>query len=587
MTPLNRDPYKISTHNRQGHKGGGIALITESDLAIKLRSSGVKPTFEYATWEVSIGCKIITFMTIYHPPYSLINKSTNGMFLDEFTDYMTDLLPDSTNNIVMGDFNLHINKEDDVNSAIFMDTIEAMGLYQHVSFPTHQSGNTLDLIISELQNSIAIKTITPGPFISDHCAIISTLNIKKLPTERTNKEVRKTHKITTEEWMNEFDPNKVALNCNLEETVANLGIELKHTLDKLAPLKRCSISLRPKMPWYDKEMAQHKAKVRRKEKRWIRYKLPSCWIEFKNTRNSYYGRLNHKKKEIIRTQITDNTNNSKKLYALITNLTTKPNPIQWSVHKDKQKLADDFANYFQDKILQIRMRFDGIPGHEEPTDFSVPQLRKFAPLTKKEVVLTIKWMKTKSCELDDIPTDILKQMLPKVIGLITKIVNMSLKQGVYSTKWKVAMVKPLLKKLGLELINPKNRPVSNLPFISKVVENCMLLQLSRHCKDFNLQPDYQSADREDYSCEMAVLKISNDILWAFENQSIMSLVAIDLSAAFDTVDHTILLDLLNNKFGITDKALKWLDSYLCPRSFKVAIDKEYHSKVHNLEVSVH
>ena len=207
-------------------------------------------------------------------------------------------------------------------------------------------------------------------------------------------------------------------------------------------------------------------------------------------------------------------------------------------------------------------------------------------MTEKEVLLIIKRMKTKSCELDDMPTDILKQMLPKVIGLITKIVNMSLEQGEFSTKWKVAVVRPLLKKLGLELINPNYRPVSNLPFISKVVENCMLLQLSRHCKDFNLQLDYQSAYCEDYSCETAVLKISNNVLWAFEHQSIMSLVAIDLSAAFDTVDHAILLNILNNKFGITDKALKWFDSYLHPRSFKVAIDKDHHSKEHSLEVSV-
>ena len=168
-------------------------------------------------------------MAIYHPLYSLINKSTNGMFLDEFTDYIANLLLDSTNNIVMGDFNLHVSKEDDVNSAIFMNTIEAMGLYQHVSFPTHWSGNTLDLVISELQNSIAIKTTKLGPFISDHCAIISTLNIKKLPTKRIKNEVRKLHKVTTEEWINEFDPTKVALSCNLDETVANLGQELKHT----------------------------------------------------------------------------------------------------------------------------------------------------------------------------------------------------------------------------------------------------------------------------------------------------------------------------------------------------------------------
>ena len=114
----------------------------------------------------------------------------------------------------------------------------------------------------------------------------------------------------------------------------------------------------------------------------------------------------------------------------------------------------------------------------------------------------------------------------------------------------------------------------------------MLLQLSWHCDDFNLQPDYQSAYRENYSCKTAVLRISNDIQWAFEKQSITSLVAIDLSAAFNTVDHTILLNILNCKFGITYKALKWFDSYLWPRSFKVLIDNKHCSKNQDLDVSV-
>ena len=89
---------------------------------------------------------------------------------------------------------------------------------------------------------------------------------------------------------------------------------------------------------------------------------------------------------------------------------------------------------------------------------------------------------------------------------------------------------------------------------------------------FNLQPDYQSAYREDYSCETAVLGISNDILWAMEKQSITSLVTLDLSAAFDTVDHDTLLHILNAKYGIEDTALKWFDQYLRPRSFKVTIN---------------
>ena len=113
----------------------------------------------------------------------------------------------------------------------------------------------------------------------------------------------------------------------------------------------------------------------------------------------------------------------------------------------------------------------------------------------------------------------------------------------------------------------------------------MLLQLSDHCKMFNLQPDYQSAYREDYSCETTVLGISNDILWAMEKQSITSLVALDLSAAFDTVDHNTLLHILNAKYGIEDTALKWFDEYLRPRAFKVTINGQY-SKPRDLAVSV-
>ena len=125
-------------------------------------------------------------------------------------------------------------------------------------------------------------------------------------------------------------------------------------------------------------------------------------------------------------------------------------------------------------------------------------------------------LKSKSYELDTIPTHILKQMMPTVLPLINKIVNISLTKGEFHRNWKTAIVLPLLKKIGLDLIHANFRPVSNLSFISKVIECCMLLQLSQHCEEFNLQPDYQSAYREHYSCETAVLKISNDVLWAME-----------------------------------------------------------------------
>ena len=172
-------------------------------------------------------------------------------------------------------------------------------------------------------------------------------------------------------------------------------------------------------------------------------------------------------------------------------------------------------------------------------------------------------------------------MLPKAIPLITKIVNISLGEGCFCREWNTAVVRPLLQKFVL--IN--YRPVSNLTFVSKIMEQCKFLQLSQYCMDYNLQPNYQSAYREHYSCETAILKVSNDLLWGMERQSITSLAALDLSAIFDTVDHDILLYILRNKYGIKDKDLKWLDEYLRPHSFKVNVNGTYSNET-NLEVSV-
>ena len=96
---------------------------------------------------------------------------------------------------------------------------------------------------------------------------------------------------------------------------------------------------------------------------------------------------------------------------------------------------------------------------------------------------------------------------------------------------------PYLKKTGLDLIHKNYRPVSNLCILSKVVAKCMLCQLIDHCDSNNLLPDFQSAYRKNYSTETSLIKIKNDILWAMENQRAMIMILLDLSAAFDMVDH--------------------------------------------------
>ena len=136
----------------------------------------------------------------------------------------------------------------------------------------------------------------------------------------------------------------------------------------------------------------------------------------------------------------------------------------------------------------------------------------------------------------------------------------------------MAIIHPLIKKLGLELVYSNYRPVSNLPFLSKVVEKCMLKQFNIHCDNNNLVPNYQLAYRQNYSMETSIIKLCNDVLWAMENQQLTAFIAIGLSAAFDTVDHDILHNVLTTKFNVTGTALKLLDNYLRPRFCKVAVN---------------
>ena len=138
-----------------------------------------------------------------------------------------------------------------------------------------------------------------------------------------------------------------------------------------------------------------------------------------------------------------------------------------------------------------------------------------------------------------------------ITHLLTKLVNESLQTGEFPDNLKKALVIPLLRKPSLEPIPRNYRPISNLPFVGKLMERCVIDQLMEHIHANNLMEPLQSAYRSHHSTKTALLKVKTDILKAMDNQEVTCLVLLDLSAAFDMVDHKILLERLENLFGIT------------------------------------
>ena len=246
------------------------------------------------------------------------------------------------------------------------------------------------------------------------------------------------------------------------------------------------------------------------------------------------------------------------------------------VHTCKRKRTNNFNAFFTNKLLNIRSELGLTDTHTRGSVinfFSGVPLNTFMDATEAEIWNIFKLSPAKSCELDPLPTWLLKECKAELVPLITDIVNMSLRESMIPKSLLTAHIRPLLKKTGLDSDILKNdRPVSNLTFISKVIEKVISGRLNEHLISNSLFDPLQSAYRDKPSTETVLIKVQNDILSALDAGSSDILLMLDLSAAFDTIDHNILLSRLCNVYGITGNALDWFRSSLTGRIQHVVIE---------------
>ena len=174
---FNKNTYRIESAYHQTGKGGGLAFIHRSTNDVKPLAKGQTRSFEYATWSLMVRKKTISITEIYHPPPK--DNITNGMFINDITDHLKSLLPASANNVILGDFNMHINDMSSNDVVIFHDTLMALGLTLHVTTSNHAKGDILNLILTEEVTSIKLTSCQMGPFLSDHKLASGVFNIKK------------------------------------------------------------------------------------------------------------------------------------------------------------------------------------------------------------------------------------------------------------------------------------------------------------------------------------------------------------------------------------------------------------------------
>ena len=348
-------------------------------------------------------------------------------------------------------------------------------------------------------------------------------------------------------------------------------------LDKHAPLKNRIITLRPAAPWYTESIRVEKQKRRKLERLWRASGLAVHRQMYADQCNLVNKCIVDSKMDYYSGLIKENHSNPKSLFSNFDKMLHRKAEEKLPHSHDNVSLANEFANFFTDKITAIREELqleknavdDCLP---EPPPYSGDRFCEFQPVTIEELSNLVGSSGSKSCALDPIPAPVLKGCLDLLLPFITKVVNLSLERGVMAEDMKKALLKPSLEQASMDYKMFENfRPVSNLSFLSKSCEKVAAFQLNNHLCNNNLHEPFQSAYKAGHSTESALMRVQNDILRAIDDDTCVILLLLDLSAAFDTVDHQILLSRLSS-FGIEGTVHAWFRSYLRDRKQSVGIE---------------
>ena len=577
ITSITPENYSVIHEPRQSRRGGGVAFVFASYLNLEKVVIPCYNSFEALLVKCTISQSSFFFLTIYRPPPSTKHSSPFLDFLSDFSSLLENLLPLSSELIITGDFNIHVNDPSNPHASNFIDLLNSFDLHQHVNFSTHTSGNTLDLLISRSSSNIIQSVDFLVPALSDHYALLTAIQLPKKPRmPRITKFIRRLKSIDLHSFKADLLRTDVFCSPSSDASMFadQLCSSLTNTLDKHAPLIKITVPTRKSNPWFTEEIRSAKRLRSHLETIFRKTHLSNDFSAFKAQAKKVSKLISSSKSKFFRSTISKLRDQPRNLWSTLNSLLDRKPNATLPTHSSPSGIAQAFIEFFNNKITLLCSKLPVVscsPFTDPPQ--CPPILSDFKPATVAEISKLIKAVPDTTCLLDCIPTTLLKSCLDILAEPLTELINLCLSQGCFPDSFKIAHVKPLLKKFNLPSEDFSNyRPISNLSFISKIIERVVHSRLLSHVNSFATFSPFQSAYRKFHSTETALLKIQDDILLAFENQKLSALVLLDLSAAFDTIDHSILLHRLKSWFGLSGTVLEFFTSYLTNRSQCVNIN---------------
>ena len=539
---------------------------------------------------------------IYKPPKDNNNCGNVNGFVSELEPILNDLSNTNSEVLICGDYNINLLKiNSEQHCSYFFDTMLSHSFFPKITFPTrlnNSSGATLiDNIFCKLSAlTLQTKAGIMLDEISDHFPYFISLNVC-LNTTKPPRLVKK--RINSDKAIKNMvtDMNACDISKNMNNDLSsdpNLNYNILH--DHITEIKK------KHLPYKFEKFHKHK----HKNNKWISFGIirsiktrDEMYLKFKrcNQQNVEYDTLKNNlhvfnrilKKTIREAKIQyydklfeQHKSDIKKTWQTISDIICKSNTKRKTLDKiivdskvitDKGEICDKFNDFFANIGPQLATQIKPISNKTYDTFLKKRLLMSFAftLVAENDVLKHLSSLRTKnSAGIDGISVKLLKKISSALISPLTLIINQSLVTGIFPDKLKIAKVLPLFKKDDHTLMD-NYRPISLLTSISKLFEKVVFSQLYDYFRNNDLFYDSQYGFLKNHSTEYAAMELTDKVLKDIDKRNISLAIFMDLSKAFDTLDHSILIN-KSAYYGIHGAALRWFTSYLTGRSQYVEID---------------
>ncbi|MEL7309253.1 MAG: hypothetical protein AAGK05_16275, partial [Pseudomonadota bacterium] len=394
-----------------------------------------------------VGRSIFTLSVIYRPPCSSLSK-----FLTDFDDFLERMCT-SSKHLIVGDFNIHMDNTCSFYVKRFSEILNQYGLRQFVHGPTHTAGHTIDLILARDCDGLIMSTSTCDNDISDHSLVLCRMNLsKKYTSSPICRMVRNWKAFNCEDFETDLSSSRIC-DVNVLNSASSVSAlvqfyndTLSSVLDKHAPLRTVTNSPRKRVPWFSHELRCAIRQRRLAERAWRRTRCAADRAAFVQQRNLVKKMVISQKRLYYEHLIDTHSDSPRDLWRLLNSFIKGVKTLCLPSFVSDDAGASTFATFFNEKIEKIRNSFtpSAIPSPvNAPID--VPFFDHFEPVTISEVVKLISKSKPKSCNLDPVPTWIVKKNPYLFAPIFCAIANLSLSSGVFPETEKCALITPIIK----------------------------------------------------------------------------------------------------------------------------------------------